>query len=64
MKEWHLAKRQGIILVRISANTFQNNKVKLMAMLWGEKNNVQFDNTFLNSETMDNEKYLKQKLMY
>ena len=39
----------GIINVDISGNTFRNNPVKLVALLWGEKNNHHSDNVVTNS---------------
>lgn len=54
----------GIINVDISENTFRNNRVKLVARLWGAKNNVHADNTIENSGQLIVEQNLPLKLMY
>lgn len=54
----------GIINVDISGNTFKNNQVKLIARLWGAKNNSQADNTIENSGRIITEQNLPLKLMY
>ena len=54
----------GIINVDISDNTFQNNKVKLIARLWGAKNNTASNNALLNSGQIISEQNLPLKLMY
>lgn len=54
----------GIINVDISNNTFQNNKVKLVARLWGSKNNSHADNVLENSGEIIVEQNLPLKLMY
>ena len=54
----------GIINVNISDNTFQNNKVNLVAMLWGAKNNFESNNTIRNSGQIISEQNLPLKLMY
>ena len=54
----------GIINVDISGNTFKNNKVKQVALLWGAKNNVHSDNTISNSGKIVVEENLKLKLLY
>lgn len=54
----------GIINVDISNNTFQNNKVKLVARLWGAKNNSESNNTLKNSGQIIVEQNLPLKLMY
>lgn len=54
----------GIINVDISENTFRNNKVKRVALLWGAKNNSHSDNVIENSGKMVVEQNLPQKLMY
>lgn len=59
-----LLNTRGIINVDISNNTFSNNPVKLVALLWGEKNNYQSDNKITRSGKIRTEQYLKQKLMY
>ena len=59
-----LINTHGIINVNISENKFQNNKVKLIARLWGAKNNSHSDNVIENSGALIVEQNLPQKLMY
>jgi len=59
-----LLNTRGIINVDISNNTFKNNKVKLIALLWGAKNNTHSDNKITNSGKIRVEENLKLKLMY
>jgi len=59
-----LIKTRGIINVDIKNNTFKSNPVKLVALLWGEKNNHHSDNTIIKSGHIRVDQYLKQKLMY
>ncbi|MBC3759181.1 alginate lyase [Hyunsoonleella sp. SJ7] len=54
----------GIVNVDISNNTFKNNPVKLVALLWGAKNNSHTNNTVINSGKIVVEENLKMKLMY
>lgn len=54
----------GIINVDISKNTFKDNPVKLVALLWGAKNNTHSDNEIHNSGKLVVEENLKLKLMY
>ncbi len=54
----------GIINVDISGNNFENNKVKLVARLWGAKNNSHSDNTLKNSGALIVQENLPLKLMY
>ncbi len=54
----------GIVNVDISKNTFQNNPVKMVALLWGAKNNSHSDNTLLNSGEIKVEENLKLRLLY
>lgn len=44
-----LIKTTGIINVIITNNTFRNNPVKLVALLWAEKNNHHRNNTVIQS---------------
>ena len=53
-----------IINVNISNNTFKNNKVKLVSLLWGAKNNTASNNTVINSGEIKTEQNLKLTLMY
>lgn len=59
-----LLNTRGIINVDINNNTFTNNPVKLVALLWGAKNNSHADNTITNSGKILVEENLKLKLMY
>ncbi|WP_298367475.1 chondroitinase-B domain-containing protein [uncultured Lutibacter sp.] len=59
-----LLNTRGIVNVNIADNTFKNNKVKLVALLWGAKNNSHSDNTIQNSGKIIVEENLKMKLMY
>jgi len=54
----------GIINVDISNNTFSNNSVKLVAQLWGAKNNNHANNTISNSGKILVEENLKLKTFY
>lgn len=54
----------GIINVDIANNTFKNNNVKQVALLWGAKNNTHKDNTVSNSGKIVVEENLKLKLFY
>jgi poly(beta-D-mannuronate) lyase len=59
-----LIKTQGIVNVGISKNSFLNNPVKFIAVLWGEKNQQPKENTIKNSGEFKTEQNLKQKMMY
>ena len=59
-----LINTRGIVNVNISDNIFKNNPVKLVALLWGAKNNSQSNNTISNSGRIVVEQNLKLKLMY
>ena len=50
--------------MEIRENTFANNPVELVALLWGEKNNRHAGNTFTRSGKIRVDQYLKQKLVY
>ncbi len=54
----------GIINVNIADNSFKNNDVKLIARLWGAKNNVHSNNMIENSGELIVEQNLPMKLMY
>lgn len=54
----------GIINVSITDNTFENNRVKLVALLWGAKNNHHSGNTIKNSGEIRVEENLKLNLLY
>ncbi len=59
-----LIKTPGIINVNILGNTFKNNPVKLVALLWGEKNNHHSNNTVINSGEIKVEQQQKLEILY
>lgn len=59
-----LLNHNGIHNVNINNNTFKNNKVEFVSILWGAKNNVESNNTIINSGAIKTEENLVQKLMY
>ncbi len=59
-----LINTRGIVNVYIENNSFINNKVKLVALLWGAKNNNHSNNQIENSGKLLVEENLKQKMMY
>ncbi|AJR04354.1 chondroitinase-B domain-containing protein [Siansivirga zeaxanthinifaciens] len=63
-KDQILIKNRGIVNVEFSGNTFKNNPVKLIAILWGEKGQEPGVNTIENSGKIEVVKNLKLKLMY
>ena len=63
-KNGTLINTYGIINVNISKNTFSDNKVKLVAQLWGAKNNTESNNSIKNSGKIITEQNLPLKLMY
>ena len=63
-KDHILIKNRGIVNVEFSNNTFKNNPVKLIAILWGEKGQVPGENTIINSGKIEVVQNLKLKLMY
>ena len=54
----------GIINVDITGNKFTNNQVKLVAQLWGAKNNSHSNNSIVNSGKIVVEENLKLNLVY
>jgi len=54
----------GIINVNISGNKFENNRVKMVARLWGAKNNSHANNELKNSGQLVVQENLPLKLMY
>ncbi|WP_165819399.1 chondroitinase-B domain-containing protein [Flagellimonas aquimarina] len=54
----------GIINVIIAGNKFENNRVKMVARLWGAKNNSHADNELKNSGELIVQENLPLKLMY
>ena len=59
-----LIKTKGIINVNIVENTFINNPIKLIAVLWGEKNNHHKNNILKNSGKIKVEEQQKLKILY
>ncbi|MBU2947438.1 chondroitinase-B domain-containing protein [Zobellia uliginosa] len=59
-----LIKTSGIINVTIHDNSFENNSVELVALLWGEKNNHHQNNTLINSGKIKVEEQKKLKILY
>ncbi|MEO1030958.1 MAG: chondroitinase-B domain-containing protein [Bacteroidota bacterium] len=59
-----LLNHRGIINVNITNNTFENNPVAFVAILWGAKNNIESNNRLINSGHIKTEQNLKLKLMY
>ncbi|WJJ95790.1 chondroitinase-B domain-containing protein [Algibacter luteus] len=59
-----LIKTPGIINVQISNNTFKNNNVKFVALLWGEKNNHHNNNTLIQSGKIKVEDQQKLEILY
>ena len=59
-----LLNTRGIVNVNIENNSFKNNQVKLVALLWGAKNNSHSNNKVQNSGKILVEENLKMKLMY
>lgn len=63
-KNGTLINTYGIINVNISDNKFLNNKVKMVAHLWGAKNNSHSNNEIKNSGKIVVQENLPLKLMY
>ncbi|APY00971.1 chondroitinase-B domain-containing protein [Lacinutrix venerupis] len=63
-KNGMLLNHRGIVNVNINNNTFKNNNVKFVSILWGAKNNVESNNALINSGQIKTEENLKQTLMY
>ncbi|MEO9892831.1 chondroitinase-B domain-containing protein [Aurantibacter sp.] len=59
-----LIKTRGIINVNIKDNTFKNNPIKLVALLWGAKNNHHSNNTIIQSGYIKVEEQQKLDLLY
>jgi poly(beta-D-mannuronate) lyase len=63
-KNGTLIKNRGIVNLELKNNTFKNNPVKLIAVLWGEKGQKPVDNTISDSGKIEIVQNLKLKLMY
>jgi poly(beta-D-mannuronate) lyase len=59
-----LLNHRGIINVEIAGNTFNNNAVKRVSVLWGAKNNHESGNTITNSGVIEVQQNLELKMMY
>jgi poly(beta-D-mannuronate) lyase len=59
-----LLNHRGIVNVKITKNTFKNNPVQFVSILWGAKNNVESENSLINSGQIKTEENLEMKLMY
>lgn len=63
-KDQMLIKNSGIVNVAFANNTFKNNPVKVIAILWGEKGQEPGENTISNSGKIEVVQNLELKLMY
>jgi len=63
-KNRRLLNHNGIVNVNITKNTFKNNKIQFVSILWGAKNNVESENSITNSGQIKTEENLVMKLMY
>jgi poly(beta-D-mannuronate) lyase len=59
-----LIKNRGIVNLVLKGNSFKNNPVKLIAILWGEKGQKPMGNTISQSGKVEIVQNLKLKLMY
>ena len=59
-----LVNHRGIIHVNIDNNTFTNNRVKRVSILWGAKDNHESGNKISNSGSIEVQQNLTLKLMY
>ena len=59
-----LLKTRGIVNVTLAENTFTNNPIKTIAVLWGEKGQEPVDNKISNSGEIKVVQNLKLKLVY
>jgi poly(beta-D-mannuronate) lyase len=59
-----LIQTRGIINVKLNNNTFKNNPIENVAILWGEKNNHHNGNTVTNSGIIKVEQQQKLKILY
>lgn len=63
-KDHILIKNRGVVNVEFMNNTFKNNPVKVIAILWGEKGQKPGENTIMNSGNIEVVQNLELKLMY
>ncbi|KAB1068117.1 DUF4957 domain-containing protein [Tamlana haliotis] len=59
-----LLNHRGIVNVNIKDNTFKNNPVKFVSVLWGAKNNEHSNNTISHSGEIKVQENLEMTLMY
>lgn len=59
-----LLRTRGVVNLEMANNSFINNPVKYIAILWGAKGQEPVNNTIKNSGEIKVEENLKQKLMY
>ncbi|WP_141675452.1 chondroitinase-B domain-containing protein [Formosa haliotis] len=59
-----LLQTRGIVNMDFNGNTFTNNPVSYVIILWGEKGQKSVNNTLNNSGEVKTEQNLKMKLMY
>ncbi|MCM4155500.1 chondroitinase-B domain-containing protein [Gramella sp. AN32] len=59
-----LLRTRGVVNLEMANNTFIDNEVKYIAILWGAKGQEPVNNTLRNSGEIKVEENLKQKLMY
>ncbi len=59
-----LLNHRGIVNVKLENNTFKNNPVKFVSVLWGAKNNTEANNTVSNSGKILTEENIKLTLVY
>tara|TARA_R110002126_G_scaffold142037_1_gene287501 strand:+ start:19907 stop:22213 length:2307 start_codon:yes stop_codon:yes gene_type:complete len=63
-KNKRLLNHNGIVNVNIKNNTFKNNPIRFISILWGAKNNIESGNTITNSGILKTEENLVMTLMY
>ena len=63
-KNKRLLNHNGIVNVNITKNTFKNNPVQFVSILWGAKNNLESDNNLMNSGQIKTEENLVMTMMY
>lgn len=63
-KNKRLLNHNGIVNVNITKNTFKNNQVQFVSILWGAKNNIESENSLINSGQIKTEENLVMTLMY
>ena len=59
-----LLNHRGIVNVKLENNTFKNNSVKYVSVLWGAKNNTESNNEVSNSGKILTEENIKLTLVY